>query len=431
MYTAAAAGTVVAGTYVVRVTYTPYNASTIGTATTTDINIVVSAAPAAAPGYSTAFIGTASTANAVDAVMNVLGTASTTPRGYITVKLKDSTGLTTNVAESVTVTTTVGSVGTSAGSIGKTITLAYTANSDLNIAIFADGTSGTATINVSTPNVTFASKTVTFYSATVSKITASALTSVLGAGTNASALTATATDATGNVIASNTSVYMYSDNTAVVSDSGTACTYNSTFKAHFCDLTGVAAGTANITLKNTTTFPATVLATAIKVTVNLSPAATVKLTFDKATYVPGEKAIVSAIAYDSAGKVVPAQSFTNLFTTGGISSTYGFGNGSDTLTAVNVASAAAATASLAPTADPSVRYTVYMPNSGTVKISATGGTSLPAAGQVAVSATATVTDSGAAALAAVTALATTVASLKTLITTLTNLVLKIQKKVKA
>ena len=50
---------------------------------------------------------------------------------------------------------------------------------------------------------------------------------------------------------------------------------------------------------------------------------------------------------------------------------------------------------------------------------------------VAVSATATVTDSGAAALAAVTALATTVASLKTLITTLTNLVLKIQKKVKA
>jgi hypothetical protein len=42
-----------------------------------------------------------------------------------------------------------------------------------------------------------------------------------------------------------------------------------------------------------------------------------------------------------------------------------------------------------------------------------------------------VVDSGSAALAAVTALATTVASLKTLIVTLTNLVLKIQKKVKA
>jgi hypothetical protein len=79
-----------------------------------------------------------------------------------------------------------------------------------------------------------------------------------------------------------------------------------------------------------------------------------------------------------------------------------------------------------------MEYTVYMPVSGgTVTISATGGASLPLAGRVAVTASATVTDSGAAALAAVNALATTVASLRTLITTLTNLVLKIQKKVKA
>ena len=79
-------------------------------------------------------------------------------------------------------------------------------------------------------------------------------------------------------------------------------------------------------------------------------------------------------------------------------------------------------------------YTVklYMPASGgTITASATGGTALPLANQVKVTASATVSDSGAAALAAVTALATTVASLKTLITTLTNLVLKIQKKVKA
>jgi hypothetical protein len=75
---------------------------------------------------------------------------------------------------------------------------------------------------------------------------------------------------------------------------------------------------------------------------------------------------------------------------------------------------------------------VYMPASGgTITATATGGTALPAANQVKVTATATVTDNGAAALAAVNALATTVASLRTLITTLTNLVLKIQKKVKA
>jgi len=74
----------------------------------------------------------------------------------------------------------------------------------------------------------------------------------------------------------------------------------------------------------------------------------------------------------------------------------------------------------------------YMPVSGgTVTLTGKGGTSLPLSGQVDVKTTATVTDNGAAALAAVQALATTVASLKTLITTLTNLVLKIQKKVKA
>jgi phage shock protein A len=73
-----------------------------------------------------------------------------------------------------------------------------------------------------------------------------------------------------------------------------------------------------------------------------------------------------------------------------------------------------------------------MPSSGgLVTLTATGGVSLPPAARVAVTAKATVTDNGAAALAAVSALATTVASLKTLITTLTNLVLKIQKKVKA
>jgi hypothetical protein len=76
---------------------------------------------------------------------------------------------------------------------------------------------------------------------------------------------------------------------------------------------------------------------------------------------------------------------------------------------------------------------IYMPVAGgKVEVSATGGASLPTAAQaVKVTASATVTDSGAAALAAVTALATTVASLRTLIVTLTNLVLKIQKKVRA
>jgi hypothetical protein len=70
-----------------------------------------------------------------------------------------------------------------------------------------------------------------------------------------------------------------------------------------------------------------------------------------------------------------------------------------------------------------------------VTFSATGGSGLPAAAQKAVSVKVDVTDSGSAALAAVTALASQVSAFITKInaqiTTLTDLVMKIQKKVKA
>jgi hypothetical protein len=84
------------------------------------------------------------------------------------------------------------------------------------------------------------------------------------------------------------------------------------------------------------------------------------------------------------------------------------------------------------TTDPVMQYYQYMPTTGgSLILTYKGGASVPAAAQVTGTTTVTITDNAAAALAAVTALATTVASLKTLITTLTNLVLKIQKKVKA
>ena len=184
---------------------------------------------------------------------------------------------------------------------------------------------------------------------------------------------------------------------------------------------------------NTATIAAaTVTSNEVTVTVSNALPATVKLAFNKASYAAGEKAYITVTVLDSAGKTMQGTTYSNLFATGGISSSYAFGAGSDTLTAVELIIDKANSATT-PTTAGAKTYTVYMPtgSTGSVKITATGGTSLPVAGQVEVSATATVTDNAAAALAAVTALATTVASLKTLITTLTNLVLKIQKKVKA
>jgi hypothetical protein len=213
---------------------------------------------------------------------------------------------------------------------------------------------------------------------------------------------------------------------------------------------------------------ATATSNEVTVTVSNGTPASVKIAFDKASYAPFEKALITVTPLDAAGKTMQGQTISNLFATGGISSTYAFGASSDTLTAVALTTAKANDTNI--TAG-SFTYTVYMPASGDVVISATGGTSLAAAGQVKVTATASVVNSSVdaatdaaneatdaanaatdAALAAadaadaataaaqdasdaVAALSASVSklisSLRAQITSLTNLVIKIQKKVKA
>ena len=441
----------VAGTYVVNIKSTPSDASSSDSvpADGVDVTITVSGATtAAAQANSKAHMASGSTWSSLislaDSSVAVAMTASTTPRAVIRVALADSTGVATYTNESVTITTTVGTVGTAttAGSIGRSVKFDY-ANSGVgykDFGIFADGTAGTATITISTANVTFPAKTVTFYSTTSSKIVATKALNTLSVGSNASAVLGKATDANGNVVgadATSTGVYAYSSNTAVVSDSGTACTYEPTYQIHKCTLTGVAAGTATITLRNSSTAgtASTVnSAETIEVTVNANAAATLKMEFNKTSYAPGEKGYLLISALDSAGKAVGPQALTALMAGSGISRAGSFSGTEPTWTGLSYTLAAqnALIGSSVTTTEAVAALTVYMPYAGgTVSVSATGGTSLPAAGQVKVTATTTVTDSGAAALAAVNALATTVASLRTLITTLTNLVLKIQKKVKA
>jgi hypothetical protein len=386
----------------------------------------------------------ATSATGVDSSVAVAATASTTARAVVRVVLATSTGAFT-ATESITVTTTVGTVGLlSAGSLGKSVVLAYPAPSStgVDIGIYSDGTAGTASIVISTPSVTFAAKSVTFFSTTVSKIVATKATNTLSLGSNSSAVLGKATDATGITVGSATAVYAYSSNTAIVSDSGTACTYNATWQIHECALTGVAAGTATITLRNSGTAgaAATVSSTeAISVTVNTLPAASLKMEFDKATYAPGEKGVLRVWAVDSTGKPVGPQTLTNMINASGMSTSASFSNLGTTATIPNTTTSYTLQ-SVTPllggsftSTEPVAAITVYMPVSGgKVDVSATAGASLPAAAQIVkVTASATVTDNAAAALAAVNALATTVASLRTLITTLTNLVLKIQKKVKA
>ena len=462
----------VAGSYVYTVIVTPYESSvspTTASVKTIDVTIVVGSVAAAGVGSAAqSFAGMvqgaswggniAAALNYVDSTVSVASSAGSTVRAVVRVGLRIADGSST-AQESVTVVMSRGLSGNVSGTaIGKSVTYAYTTavrdTGYLEVFIYSDGTAGDATIDISTPTVTFTQKKITFFSTTISKLAVVNGAPTLKVGSNTMTALALgtvwvkATDANGNNVtspATATGVFAYSSDTAIVSDTATACTYNSTTTYYHCSLSGVAAGTATITIGNVATGISNATVKGDKtasVTVQSKGAATLSLAFDKASYAPGERGFIYISAKDADGKQIPQQTVTDLISSAGIvvtkGSISGAGNASLTNALATTAPALAIRAASIDTCDTQATGTavncitfIAPVAGGTIEISATGGAGLPAAGQVAVKATATVTDNGAAALAAVQALATTVASLKTLITTLTNLVLKIQKKVKA
>jgi len=439
------------GTYTYTVNVRSFNAGIASTAIQQTVSIVVARSATATALIATAVNGGLSSVSLGDTQANlgdatdtgptttdssiaVASTASTTDVGFVRVRLRNTAG--GNAQESVTATISAGRIGDGT-TMGRSIVLPYTSTNVTagfkDLTVEADGASGVASIVISTPSYTFPAKTVTFYADTTDKITAATYASVIGAsgiGVHGSQF-----DAAGVSWGAGTAVYAYSSDTTIISTYGTACTYNPTLKVALCTLAGVKNGTANITLRDASTVAlSTKVSNAVAVKVNLNQAASVALAFNKATYVPGEKATLQITVKDAAGATLPAATYTNLFATGGLVSSSSLTAVSSTVigsvSVVTSANPAASTDTPIVTADPIGQITVFMPMAGgTVTLTGKGGTSLPTSGQVALTVSATVTDNAAAALAAVTALATTVASLKTLITTLTNLVLKIQKKV--
>jgi len=225
---------------------------------------------------------------------------------------------------------------------------------------------------------------------------------------------------------------------ATTATTGTACSYSSTYGGNVCSLSGATDGTTTITVRNTASAAtATVSSTATSLTVSTKAPVAIKLALDKASYAPGEVAYLRVWGVDAAGNPVAPGTYTNLLAAGGITSNVAVGNSSETTTAVTFTTAFTTVAGNGYASAEGIKlYKVYMPaTGGEVTFTATGGSLLPASGQVAVTAKATVADNGAAALAAVTALASQVSAFITKInaqiTTLTDLVMKIQKKVKA
>jgi len=446
------------GTYTFTLTITPYDATGAAESTkvvTQDVSIVVSVPAAssttAASPYSSATLVSGTTvdsATAASTSVTLLSTASATARAAVWVKLRNAANGAVETLDSLTVTIDKGNIGTStSAALGKSVIVNYAPTAPAGgvpVYIFSDGTTGLATITIATLNAGTFTKTLTWYSDVAKSITATGRLTVIpvGAETAASsnAVRAQAFDASGNNLASSMALYAYSSDTSVISNNGTACGATAVSSSDglwytYCPLTGVKAGTATITIRDAATVAAsTVASSGVTVRVSEGVATSFKLTTNKATYVPGELGFVIVTVLDAAGLVMPKQSSTATLASGGITTNLQLGSGSDTMTATSFATDRSSSGALAPSSnDPIKFYVFYAPaQGGSLTFTAKGASTFSAASQATGSSvTVAVTDNAAAALAAVSALATTVASLKTLITTLTNLVLKIQKKVKA
>jgi hypothetical protein len=357
---------------------------------------------------------------------------------------------------------------------GRAITVR---NGDV-VAVFPDGTSGVGTITISSAaGKVLATETVTFFG-DVAKIVTTVKKAVIG-GTSevADVLSIVVTDAAGVSVSNLSSVNVVSSNTAAIAGAYTAASvsgkYSTTTGSYLVPLTPVAAGTANITVttKSSATATTGVDAAAVSVRVGSKTPASVTVTTDKASYAPGEKATITVQLFDANGlELAGDETYTAIFATGGITSNYTLGTGSATISGTGVVSYAAG----------GKTYDVYLPvTEGDVKFSWTTGstaaastTGLATANQgvagsvtVAVSSAATsaaidaaneaaqaASDATDAALAAadaadaattkaqeaVDAVATLsaqvskmISALRAQLTTLTNLVIKIQKKVRA
>jgi hypothetical protein len=251
------------------------------------------------------------------------------------------------------------------------------------VTVYPDGSSGVSTVTISSAaGKVLATETLTFYG-DATAATATVVKPIINATSAQNAILVNMTDAAGTAVTEATTFYVTSSDTTKVSGAYTATASAITFsstngtlgKGYLIPLTGVAAGTANITVgtKSSATATTGVNAAAVAVRVGSETPASVTVTTDKSSYIPGEKATITVVLNDATGLPLADKTpYTNIFATGGIAADYTLGAGSDTTTATSVDGFASGKKT----------FTVYMPiTESDVKFSWTTGTGLATANQ--------------------------------------------------
>jgi hypothetical protein len=323
------------------------------------------------------------------------------------------------------------------------------------VYVYGTGVPGLVTVEIKAGTTVVGTKKINFFG-NPATITATAAKPVIGAAATAATVTGKVTDASGNAVPDLT-VYAVSGTTAAISNSYTSCGATDKDGLVSCSLTGVAAGTSAITLTTNASATATtgISSTPVSVRVSDGVATKVDYAFAKDTYAPGEVATITATVSNAAG-VLPAGTYTVL--TAGVTGNYAL-TGGPALTVTTTDATGVA------------KYTVTVPVgvSGDLTLTGTAATGVTAtfgkttvvnaaqdaaqaatdaaseaidaanaatdaanaAAEAADAATAAAQDAADAVAALSVSVAAMIDALKKQITSLTNLVIKIQKKVKA
>ena len=410
----------------------------------------------------TAFLNADTASATVDATLAYEAKSSVTAKGALVVRQYSTTDTTTPavtaIAQAVTVTIDKGLVSKTndyfAGAKSVTTAAAGT-DGRSEYYVFSNGDVGTATLTITVGTLAAVTKTITF-KGVATTLSAALATGALTwisptAGTNTTTVNVTAKDSAGNAAQA-----LPTTMTATPADTkiATASIVSST---GVVTITGVAAGTTVITIADSATTAPAASATYTVTVAPVQSATLPTLTFDKAEYNAGELMTITVgaaaadnatfAAFTSAG-VSPSVNLVNVknpFAAG--TSTVALVGGKATWTAYAPITAGPITLTAmshtgSALASAEVKATAVVVSDGVAQAAVDAATealdaayaatdAANTAAEAADAATAAAQDAADAVEALATQVATYISNLRKQITALTNLVIKIQKKVRA
>ena len=306
------------GTYVI--TFTGYNVSaTVGVPATTVTRTTVAVQAAAVTWTVTVPSGTVADATStltLRAASVTTGSATTVSvaagSSTAAVATIEVTPLTASVAStgSTLITATVSGPGTlsanASGAAGastglKSATYSGTVAGAGFVHLFADGTAGTSTVTISIGAVVVGTKTVNFTGAG-SVVTSTLLRPAIAAGSAgvAGVISATVKDSLGNGV-SGVTLYVVTTGSAIANSSVTSGSAG----VVLIPLVGKVAGTSTVTVQSVAAgSTGGYAAAALSVRVGSDEASSVTMAFDKATYSQGEAAVLTVTIKDATGNAV-------------------------------------------------------------------------------------------------------------------------------